>query len=127
MMKLKKGTYYVGDPCYIFDKSWDGVLDQTDFFTPDSIQEVFGEECFVVSSGGDGCFYDNQGRKYFVDSGSIGVMPIDLIKIDNKVSLEEVITSSYMHEVEFEEDFEVFTFYGGVTFGNLTIAFDEVF
>lgn len=126
-MKLEKGIYYIGDPCYIFDKSWNEVLNQTDFFSSDEIQTLFGERCFAVSSGGDGCLFDNKGRKYFVDSGTIGAMPINLIDIDKKVTIEEVFLSEGMHIVEFTEDFEVGHDYGSVTFGNIYISYNEDF
>lgn len=126
-MKLEKGIYYIGDPGYIFGESWNEVLNQTDFFDSDDIQTLFGERCFAASSGGDGCLFDNQGRKYFVDSGTIGVMPISLIDIDKKVTIEEVFLSEGMHIVEFTEDFEVDHDYGGVTFGNIYISYNEDF
>lgn len=126
-MKLEKGIYYIGDPGYIFGESWNEVLNQTDFFDSDDIQTLFGERCFAASSGGDGCLFDNKGRKYSVDSGTIGVMPISLIDIDKKVTLEKVELSEGMHIVEFTEDFEIKSYYGSFTFGNITISCNEDF
>lgn len=104
-MKLKKGTYYVGDPSYIFNDSWDVIIHETDYF---EISEIFGEDCCVGDTAyGDGTYCDNFGRKYNVDSGLIGILPISLINIDNEITIEEIEKSYDMHIIEFNDDFEV--------------------
>ena len=83
MSKLKKGKYYVGDPCYIFGKSWDKVLNDTDYFDNGEIVKVFSKDCIVGGTAyGDGIYTDNFGREYNVDAGLIGVLPVSLISID---------------------------------------------
>ena len=65
MSKLKKGKYYVGDPCYIFGKSWDKVLNDTDYFDNGEIVKVFSKDCIVGGTAyGDGIYTDNFGREY---------------------------------------------------------------
>ena len=105
-VKLKAGAYYIGDPCYIFDKSWGDILDITDYFQYES-NTINGMECFIHSTSyGDGIYYDNFGKAYAVDAGVIGCLPIDCIIIDNKSSVKEIEEDSLMHIKVFEKDFE---------------------
>ena len=121
-MKLKKGTYYVGDPCYIFSKSWSEVLNSTYYFNDNEIVKIFGKDCIAGGTAyGDGTYFDNFGRKYWVDAGLIGVLPISLINKDKKVTLKKVKESDGMHIIEFSEDFEVSISGGIFNFGNVVI------
>lgn len=119
-MKLKKGLYYVGDPCYIFDKSWQDVLKTTNFFRNNTM--IFGEDCLIGNTAyGDGTYFDQLKNKYFVDSGSIGILPISLINIDKKKTWQQIHRSDFMHMHEFTEDFEVSVENGVFKFGNIII------
>jgi hypothetical protein len=121
-MKLKKGTYYVGDPCYIFGKSWSDFLNMLRFFGDCDIVKVFGEECIAGRTAyGDGSYFDNFGRKYCVDSGLVGILPISLIDKDRVVTLEKIEESKCMHIIDFSEDFEVSIYNGVFNFGNVII------
>jgi hypothetical protein len=66
---MKKGRYYIGDPCYIFPDSWEDVLMETNSFEGNeweiNRETVVGE----LTAYGDICYYDNEGRAYGVDSG----------------------------------------------------------
>lgn len=122
MSKLKKGKYYVGDPCYIFNKSWNKVLDDTNYFKNNEIVKVFGKECIVGSTAyGDGTYTDNYGRDYNVDSGLIGVLPVSLISEDKKYTLKQIENHKGMHIIEFKEDFEVSISVGVFVFGAIII------
>lgn len=121
-MKLRKGTYYVGDPCYIFSESWSEVLNATNYFNDDNIVKIFGKECIAGGTAyGDGSYFDNFGRKYWVDAGLIGALPISLINKDKNVTLKKVKASEGMHIIEFTEDFEVSISNGVFNFGNIII------
>jgi hypothetical protein len=107
-MILKAGKYFIGDPCYIFEDNWEQVLRDTNYFKNSNKYKIFGQECYVGDTKhGDGCYTDNKGRQYGVDTGLIGVLPATLLKVDNYVSLQKVIESDMMHIVDFEKDFEV--------------------
>lgn len=122
MEKLKKGKYYVGDPCYLFDKSWSKVLTETKYFQSEEIIKIFNKDCIVGNTAdGDGSYFDNHGRKYYVDTGFIGVIPVSLIEVDNRTSLKEIDMSAGMHIITFEEDFNVSVFYGRFLFGDILI------
>jgi len=119
---MKKGKYYVGDPCYIFKESWDKVLDETDFFQPSNKITIFGMECAGGNTAhGDGSYYDEQGREYYVDSGSLAIIPVALLDVDKVYKEEEFASLKGMHLIEFEEDFEVNVNNGIYTFGNVLI------
>lgn len=122
MAKLKKGKYYVGDPCYIFGKSWDKVLNDTAYFDNGEIVKVFGKDCIAGGTAyGDGTYTDNFGREYNVDAGLIGVLPVSLISIDKEYTLKQIEKHKGMHIIEFKEDFEVSISGGVFEFGAITI------
>jgi hypothetical protein len=78
---MKAGKYYIVDPCYLWSGSdWDKVLEDTDYFNKNGMHEVFGEKCIVVGTQyGDGEYYDDEGNRYMVDAGIMGVMPEVLV------------------------------------------------
>lgn len=122
MEKLKKGEYYVGDPSYIFGKNWVKVLEDTDYFDNEEIVNVFGEVCVAGGTAyGDGTYTDNFGRKYDVDSGLIGILPVALISIDNKYTISQIKEDEGMHIIEFKEDFKVYIDEGIFKFGDIII------
>lgn len=101
---LKAGTYYIGDPCYIFDGSWMDILNQTDYLN-DCSKPLFDRDFFAHSTAfGDGEFYDNNHYSYSVDAGLIACLPIEFVEIDNKVIGDEEI-QQYGNIVIFPEDF----------------------
>lgn len=110
------GTYYIGDPCYVVsDDNWDKLLDDTDFFENESqsykgVQILAGDTMY-----GDGEYEDNYGRKYGVDAGLIGIMPIDVI--DKKYENIEELGSI----VEFDENFVAIVDNGVFKFGDVII------
>lgn len=119
MKKMTKGKYYIGDPCYIFEESWMDVLNETHFFRDDKLK---GKDiCGGGTAYGDGSYYDNQGREYAVDAGIIAILPVSMLKIDNKETLKSVRASEYMHILEFKKDFECSAEDGIFTFGDIVI------
>jgi hypothetical protein len=118
---FSKGTYYIGDPCYVVsDDNWDKLLDNTDFFQNED-QSYKGYQILAGDTAyGDGTYTDNYRREYGVDAGLIGIFPIEAV--DNKYGNVEELGSI----VEFEEDFVVEINNGVFKFGNIIInTFDE--
>lgn len=83
--ELPAGTYYVGDPCYVLKSVWKQVGDATNWFenmtAPAHINLKSDDSAlqkFVVWAGstayGDGCYFDNNDKKYHVDAGIIGIV-----------------------------------------------------
>ena len=73
---LPAGRYYVGDLCYVLGDRWDEVCSRVIngdncrdgvFTLEDGTQFAMMTTCY-----GDGQYEDNIGRRYSVDSGSIG-------------------------------------------------------
>lgn len=123
---MKAGTYYVGDPCYIFDKSWDEIITNNDYFSERKEYNLYGYQCWVGQTAyGDGCYADNEGNEYAVDAGIIGVLPVELINLDKCTSLEDINNSPYMHIIEFTEDFCVDYDNGTFYIGDFRIYTDE--
>ena len=117
------GNYWIGDPCYIFsDKTWDKLIKKTGCFGLDEKQNLLlkdfddglfqyrGKKCFIGSTKyGDGCFLDERGNAYLVDSGSLGVVPVSVCLV-SKLPLGNVFIM--------EKDFEVWEDDGNLHFGN---------
>lgn len=98
-MNFKAGTYYVGDPCYVFsydrEDGWDKLLLDTNFFK-DIPPHLEGKIWAAGTKWGDGCYEDQHGWQYPVDAGLIGVV---------HESLLQEYRSRDGRMVEFKEDF----------------------
>lgn len=82
----KVGTYWIGDPCYVFpndgDKEhyWMDLLNQADYFntpcevTIDGITVIAGSTCY-----GDGLYMGNDSVGYAVDAGLLGIIPLETV------------------------------------------------
>lgn len=81
--------FYIGDPCYVLsDEIYDKMFDEeTDFKT--GKVKVDDNFSFIVHSTawGDGEYFDNSGISYGVDSGTLSVIPIELL--ENNEFIEE--------------------------------------
>ena len=130
-MLLTAGKYYVGDLCYLLGLlqprlfppavgetgRWDNLLTATGYlgiYIPGTLEDLppsensgffewEGNALFCSRTAyGDGAYRDAEGREFWVDSGTIGCIPVS----------DELI-SSYLygvykgwHFIEFKEDFE---------------------
>lgn len=127
IVTLPAGQYYIGDLCYVIndnDNVWMKFLNesywplQSDTICGGQIvlNGVFG---FAASTAfGDGYFSDNEGIRYPVDAGMIGVIPLD----DEKM-IEYVVTNHMGNIVTFEEPFDCFRDeYGTFFVGDIEIV-----
>jgi len=116
--KFKAGKYYIGDLCYIFGDSWSDISGKgcEEPFLYDKKKVLIGSTAY-----GDGAYKDNAGREYFVDSGTLGIAPVSLLKKDGKHTEKSVIASEGMHIVKFDKDFNVSVWNGVFEFGDLRI------
>lgn len=121
--KLPAGTYYVGDLCYVInDDDWSDFCNRS---FPDDRTEVIGifetyEGINYANFGtkyGDGEYTDYHGRRYTVDSGSIGCIPV--CAMSDKYDLEKV--KGLGNIISFDEAFEI-----GYDESTGTIQFGEV-
>jgi len=110
--KMKAGTYYIGDPCYVFKY-------ENKVFS-DAIRRMFTKEehaisfqhkkrkCFIAKTAyGDGHYRDNLGNMYPVDAGMLGAIPVESVDMH----------STLMMPVYFSEDFEIEYDNGNFKFG----------
>ena len=104
---MKVGTWYIGDLCYVMHDEWDEVCELL-FAGRDDYGCNQGE--FTLKDGtrfaiyntmyGDGAYYDQEGRYYPVDAGSIGCILLNDIDVDNS---ENDIGGGNVHS--FNQDF----------------------
>jgi len=129
--KLPAGTYYVGDLCYVVnDDDWSDFCERS---FPDSYTEVVGifetfEGINYANFGtkyGDGGYADYNGRKYSVDSGSIGCIPV--CALSDKCS--SALIAHLGNIIDFPEAFEVGydEETGTITFGDVEIMTGDVY
>ncbi len=85
-MKLKAGTYWVGDLCYLIEdqKDWDQVVKF--MFGDDGNKPKYGvfklkgaEGAIFGTAYGDGVYHDQLGNEYGVDSGTLGLFPVGVL------------------------------------------------
>lgn len=112
------GRYYVGDLCYVLNKSWREVFDLT--FEIHTVKNgVFtlkdGREFAIFSTAyGDGNYSDNYQNDYPVDSGTIGCILLSNVDDEGGVKFGNVI--------DFPTDFEPYpSGEGKIVFGPLEI------
>lgn len=80
-IEMPAGTYYVGDPCYVFSESWKILGEQTDWFQDNPVGELNGCKMLAFHTlYGDGCYVDQNHREYSVDAGLLGVVPKEMIE-----------------------------------------------
>jgi len=126
-------TYYVGDLCYVFDdEEWSCFLDDA------MAQRTKGQHWSSLTEGafhvdddkyvwyhgteyGDGSYSDQKGNLYSVDSGTIGVIPVNLITKD----LNEDEIKRLGNVVEFSDNFEVSYKAGTFKIGHIIIPTGE--
>lgn len=99
-VKSEKG-FYIGDPCYVLpDEIYDEIWGDKYNFKDGKI--VIEDNAFIVhgTAYGDGEYFDGKGIAYGVDSGTLAIIPIELIK---ETEIEP-------NEGEYE--------YGRIVFGN---------
>lgn len=84
---IKAGKYYLGDPCYSLERSWNAVLHDTDCFKKKPIAEINGHQVLGFKTAwGDGEFRANTGHFFCVDAGMIGLVAVELAEVENPFS-----------------------------------------
>jgi len=107
---LPAGRYVIGDLCYRDQEDWDQMIDS---YQPGKVKSLDDGRKYVYlkTAYGDGSYLDQNGKEYWVDSGTIGIMHY------NDGNLE----SGEGHTFEFESDFQVYESNGVLHFGTITI------
>lgn len=90
------GKFYVGDPCYVLsDDIYYGIWDDKYNFE-DGIIDCGNGLAFLVhgTAYGDGSYQGTNGTEYGVDSGTLAVIPMDLVAKTDGVQFGTVETSN---------------------------------
>ena len=102
---MEKGTYFVGDLCYVLTQEngfdFGAILNKTRYLNSDSgVHEYQGTTFFSTRTMyGDGCFVDNYGHFYH-STGTIGCFPLSAFN-------DSVTLSTDLGQViNFEKDFD---------------------
>lgn len=120
---MDPGCYYIGDLCYVMHEEWDEMCG---LFFKGRSDHGCNEGKMVLRSGvefanfntsyGDGTYMDNHGRRFGVDSGSIGCVlfsDLDLLDDRNYIRLGHMET--------FDRPFMVYKEEGRIIFGHIVI------
>lgn len=123
-LRVKAGTYHLGDPCYtVPGDRWMEWLNAADFESNHAVldAELGGHRVIGLSTAyGDGTYRGSDGFIYGVDAGLIGLVPVDLPGIRD--DLPDLTT-----KVAFHEDFDVVRDSNGtLTFGHIVIETGDV-
>ena len=89
------GKFYVGDPCYVLsDDIYYGIWDDKYNFE-DGIIDCGNNLSFLVhgTAYGDGEYTGTNGFDYGVDSGTLGIVPIELVEKEDGLQFGTVETS----------------------------------
>lgn len=108
---LPKGTYYIGDPCYVIE-DWDKALEVSNYFEKDGVH-LLNDKFFIgfPTKHGDGTYMDSDTISYPVDSGIIGAVAINLCKDLDSISHEALGSIHTFDEpTECNEDGGIITF-----------------
>ncbi len=118
---VQAGEYYLGDPCYtVPHRLWHALLDSSNFFdscTP--IGTVEGHQVLAFGTKyGDGTYRDQQGVKYPVDAGIIGLVPVALVE---KTEANGVEKSNCSRIIKFDRAVTCYSDDGVLHFGDYVI------
>jgi hypothetical protein len=88
---IQAGTYYLGDPCYALeDKDYTGIWGNIHKYR-NGAYKINGYDFIVHSTFyGDGTYLDTKGRSYYVDSGTIALIDMNIIEKKDKLRLGHV-------------------------------------
>ena len=113
---IPAGTYYVGDPCYVFNNngeadSWAKILEISDCFDTPHIE--FKDKLIIAfgTKSGDGVY-----NGFAVDSGLIGIVDISLIEEGSAFFNDSF--DRQKHTVTFDKPFDFEWIEGDFYIGN---------
>ena len=80
-------SYWIGDPCYVLHDVWSEICDRFEMWgSPPGTTSIKCSNATVVllacTAYGDGVYEDQEGRRYPVDSGMLGIVAVEDIKDD---------------------------------------------
>lgn len=113
-LTLPAGTYFIGDPRLVLDRSWPSVLAQADGFRVPTVVEHAGQPLFgAVPASSRHVFTDQNGMEYLVNY-ALGAVPLDLVEDPHGEELGTVVEAPTGLHVAYVA--------GVFTFGSITIS-----
>lgn len=107
MTKMPAGTYFIGDPCYCFNDSWDKLLKLTNYFQNGEVIDYNGSKlAYGRTAYGDGTYYDGFGHEYRVFAHLLGAVLLEVA--DNNEDLQRL---GRIHQFTEEWIFDAFDGY----------------
>ena len=120
---MRPGQYYIGDLCYVMEDRWDEVCNliiEGNICKNGIFQLADGTKFAIYNTKhGDGVYSDQYGRKYAVDSGSIGCILMDDIKVSINTNL-----IGFYHTYDAQNIFDSFENDGTIEIGEISIDTD---
>ena len=109
--KMPAGYYYIGDACYLLARDdYAKVLNDNYEFV---CGKVRGRRVAIFETDhGDGTYYDNERRAYYVDAANIACVPVEIAKTDH---------DNLVNVVQFVKSFECYSENGFIRFGDIVI------
>lgn len=95
-IEVPAGRYVIGDPCYAISgsKRWSGFGNSCDWFDGSAIARL-GDQ-WIVGFGtayGDGLYRGSDGNNYPVDSGLLGLVPVEFADTTQDLPIIEMSSS----------------------------------
>lgn len=133
---FEPGTYWIGDLCYVLQADeWDDLMTLTrparllQATTPgyrksqeETVVELRGSKLgYCGTAYGDGVYMDEERNLYPVDSGSIGIVPLERVKVSDKILK---ILDALGRIIQMTESFSIENQHGRLRFGNVFIDTD---
>lgn len=115
---FEPGTYWIGDLCYVLQADeWDDLMIQTSL-AEEAVVEIRGFKVgYCGTAFGDGVYMDEERNLYPVDSGSIGIVPLERVKVSDKIL-------KLGRTIQIPESFSIENQNGRLRFGNVFIDTD---
>ena len=112
MVTLPAGHYLIGDLCYQDRNEWDQMINP---FEEGVVKTLSDGRKYVIlnTRHGDGCYQDQDGKDYFVDSGTIGI-----------IEYTGDLNSDLGRTFDFGSDFQVYSYDGVLHFGAMYVDTD---
>ena len=119
---MQKGTYYIGDLCYVMHGEWNEFCNITiqDNTVLDGEFNLADGRRFATygTAHGDGVYATNTGARLGVDAGLIGCIRVE------DISEEDLPNVGLGTVVEFDAPFETGEEEGVILFGHITVDTD---
>ena len=116
---IEAGKYYLGDPSKVLsEKIYIGILDNLYQFKNGKLN-INGLYIIIHNTHfGDGSFFDTKNRKYNIESGILGIIPLELIE-DINLCKKDGHVFNFENKINFIYDAGIFYIKSGRKYINI--------